>query len=86
MIDTFPSNPRTRYIIRVFSVMLLYLVLWPLFSLALAWPVQLLWNWLMPAIFGLQAITFWQAAGLMLLVSILFRWNVSVKTNETYSA
>ena len=86
MIDTFPSNPHTLYIIRVLSVMLMYLILWPLFSLALSCPVQLLWNWLMPAVFGLPVISFWQAAGLMLLVSILFRWSVSFKTNETYSA
>ena len=63
--------------------MLLHLVLWPLFSLALAWPVQLLWNWLMPVIFGLPTISFWQSAGLMLLVSNLFRWNISVKTSES---
>ena len=31
-----------------------------------------LWNWLMPAIFGLTAITFWQALGLVVLGKILF--------------
>lgn len=31
-----------------------------------------LWNWLMPAIFGLSALTFWQALGLLLLCRILF--------------
>ncbi len=31
-----------------------------------------LWNWLVPAIFGLPAITFWQAVGLMALSWILF--------------
>ena len=31
-----------------------------------------LWNWLMPAIFGLKLITFWQALGLLLLGKILF--------------
>jgi hypothetical protein len=30
-----------------------------------------LWNWLMPAIFGLQAITFWQALGLLILSRLL---------------
>lgn len=77
---TYPSNHNT---VQILGIMLLHLVLWPLFSLALAWPVQLLWNWLMPVIFGLPAISFWQSAGLMLLVSILFRWNISVKTNES---
>jgi hypothetical protein len=34
--------------------------------------VMALWNWLMPAIFGLTAITFWQALGLLVLSWILF--------------
>ena len=33
--------------------------------------VMHLWNWLMPAIFGLKAITFWQAIGLLILARIL---------------
>ena len=31
-----------------------------------------LWNWLMPALFGLRLITFWQALGLLILGKILF--------------
>jgi len=34
--------------------------------------VMWLWNWLMPAIFSLGLITFWQAAGLFVLSKILF--------------
>jgi len=34
--------------------------------------VKLLWNWLMPAIFGLPPIRFWQALGLLALSRILF--------------
>ena len=34
--------------------------------------VQLLWNWLAPAIFGWRAVTFWQAIGLLVLSRILF--------------
>ena len=30
-----------------------------------------LWNWLAPAVFGLRAITFWQALGLLILARIL---------------
>ena len=33
--------------------------------------VMHLWNWLMPAIFGLKLITFWQALGLLILARIL---------------
>jgi hypothetical protein len=31
-----------------------------------------LWNYLMPAIFGLRVITFWQAVGLLVLGRLLF--------------
>lgn len=34
--------------------------------------VFLLWNWLMPAIFGLPVITYFQALGLLVLSKILF--------------
>ena len=43
------------------------LVLW---SLVLAWPVQLLWNWLVPGIFGLGKNTFFQAFGLKVLFGL----------------
>jgi hypothetical protein len=33
--------------------------------------VAQLWNWLMPALFGLHMITFWQALGLLILTRIL---------------
>ncbi len=35
--------------------------------------VMLLWNWLMPDIFGLPRIDFWHAWGLVLLSHILFK-------------
>ena len=34
--------------------------------------VMLLWNWLMPVIFGLATISFWQALGLFTLARIFF--------------
>lgn len=34
--------------------------------------VMLLWNWLIPAIFGLGAINFWQALGLLALSRLFF--------------
>lgn len=34
--------------------------------------VRLLWNWLLPPLFGLRQITFWQAVGLLALCRILF--------------
>jgi hypothetical protein len=40
--------------------------------LGLGWVTMSLWNWLMPAIFGLAIISFWQAIGLLILCKILF--------------
>ena len=34
--------------------------------------VRLLWNWMMPLLFGWRQITFWQALGLLALCRILF--------------
>jgi hypothetical protein len=36
-------------------------------------PVMLLWNWLMPELFGLKLIDFWQALGLCALCGTLFK-------------
>ena len=34
--------------------------------------VRLLWNWLLPPLFGWPTLTFWQALGLLALCRILF--------------
>lgn len=50
-------------------------VIAPVILIAIAvfsWVVMLLWNALMPAIFNLTTITFWQAAGLLILFRLLF--------------
>ncbi len=41
-------------------------------ALLFGYVVMLLWNWLMPAIFGLGIITFWQAVGIVVLAKLLF--------------
>ena len=45
----------------------------------LGYPVMLLWNWLIPELFGLSEITFWQAIGLNILCTILFRPSINIK-------
>ena len=42
------------------------------FAFLFGYFVMLLWNWLMPAIFGLGLITFWQAFGIIILSKLLF--------------
>lgn len=43
------------------------------FGLLAALPTMLLWNWLMPELFGLKEIGFWQALGLLFLSGFLFK-------------
>lgn len=47
------------------------------FAAVMSLPVMLLWDWLMPTIFGLPEITWLQAWGLMFLCALLFKSNVS---------
>ena len=51
-----------------FLGILLFIAAVALFGLV----VMFLWNGLLPEIFGLPAINYWQAAGLLILVRILF--------------
>ena len=50
-------------------------------ALLLGVPLMYLWNWLMPTIFGLPTIGFWQAVGLNFLAGILFN-KTSVNNNK----
>jgi hypothetical protein len=43
-----------------------------IFALAFGWLVMLLWNWLMPMLFGLKLITYWQAFGILVLSKLVF--------------
>lgn len=51
----------------------LILVIVAIIALVVAFPIMLLWNWLMPVIFGLTTINIWQALGLGLLSGMLFK-------------
>jgi hypothetical protein len=42
-------------------------------AVILALPIMLLWNWLMPTIFGIKKITLLQALGINLLCGFLFK-------------
>ena len=44
-----------------------------IFCLITGLPLMLLWNWLVPVIFHLSKITFWQAVGLQLMATLLFK-------------
>ena len=51
------------------------------FGLLFAIPTMLLWDWLMPFLFGLKTITLFQAWGLNILCGMLFKSNITT-TNK----
>jgi|WetSurMetagenome_2_1015567.scaffolds.fasta_scaffold01680_2 hypothetical protein len=67
----FPRRPALG-VVRIIGLVVAGVAFAVLFALLFGWLVLLLWNWLMPVLFGLKAITFWQAFGLVLLAKLLF--------------
>ena len=47
------------------------------FAIFMAIPTMVLWNWLIPDIFGLCKIDYFQSCGLLLLTGFLFGYNTS---------
>jgi len=68
------KNNILEYILTIIGLLILAVMLF-------GYPTLLLWNWLMPTIFNLPYITFWQACGLNLLASILFKPTINIKQN-----
>ncbi len=64
-----------RYSIKIFKItgmVIGSIIIAVIFAFIFGYIVLLLWNWLMPALFGLGTITYMQAFGLILLAKILF--------------
>jgi hypothetical protein len=66
----------------ILEAILLIVGLIVLAAILLALPLQLLWNWLMPNLFNMPVITFWQALGLNMLAGILFKSNINIKKED----
>ena len=66
-----PYHPAPR-ILRVVGLVIAGVLAAAAFALAFGWFVMLLWNWLMPVVFGLGAITYWQAFGIVVLAKLIF--------------
>jgi hypothetical protein len=61
-----------------FIIWILTLLLVIILNALLAYPVMLLWNSIMPDIFGIKEVTYLQMFGLMVLADILFKSNPGV--------
>ena len=66
---------------KVFVAILLAMLLIAIVGLFVALPVMLLWNAVVPAVFGLQAITYLQSYALYFLCYLLFGHS-SVKAKD----
>jgi len=55
-------------VLKVIGMVLLGIVASAFFGFVIMW----LWNWLMPMIFDLTTLTYWQAVGLFILAKIIF--------------
>lgn len=62
-----------HWTVRVMKGFIFAIVFLSIFGAGFGVAVLYLWNWLMPALFGLHTITYWQALGLVGLSWILFR-------------
>lgn len=60
-------------IIRFIIILASAFALLAAFSVVAAVPAYFLWNWLMPELFGLKAITWLQAIGLNFMTGVLFK-------------
>ncbi len=59
-------------VVRIAGMAVLGLLFIAIFAVIFGLAVQYLWNWLMPELFGLGTISYWQAIGIVILSKILF--------------
>jgi len=60
------------YVLKIIGLAILGLIGAIALAFLFGYVVVWLWNWLMPELFGLKIITFWQAVGLIILARIIF--------------
>jgi len=65
-----------RKLAQIIGLVVIVAVTVLLMAFLFALPTMWLWNLLMPEIFGLNTIDFWQALGINLLAGILFKSSV----------
>ena len=58
--------------LRIAGMVVLGVIAAGLFALAFGWLVMILWNWVMPPIFHLGEITYWQGFGILVLAKLIF--------------
>jgi hypothetical protein len=57
---------------RVISYIILGILGTAALGIIFGYAIMLLWNWLMPDLFGLKEITYWQGIGIFILAKFIF--------------
>ena len=72
--EEFKRTPMSTvsWVFRVIRHVAFHVVIGGILLIVLGFVIQYLWNWLMPGLFSLKTITFWQALGLTVLSRIFF--------------
>ena len=73
-------NTKLAGCLGTFFVSIIFFIVLFAIDLIFAFPFMWPWNWLMPELFGLKVIEYWQAFGLMILCGMLFK-SPTVDTN-----
>jgi hypothetical protein len=66
------NESRGLFALKIAGVVLLGLIGAGALAILGGYIVMWLWNWLMPGLFGITAITFWQGVGIVILAKIIF--------------
>ncbi|MEM9649460.1 MAG: hypothetical protein AAF969_13355 [Bacteroidota bacterium] len=74
-----------KYVTKGFKIFFAGLIFIGLVLLA-GYVMMLLWNWLMPDLFGLTTIRYWQALGIMLLTKIIFGFGNHSSKKSNYKS
>ena len=77
---TFTEEKRCKFLgknpilkgFRIAGMVVFGIIAAAIFALVFGYFVMLLWNWLMPLLFGLTVITYWQAFGIVILAKLIF--------------
>lgn len=66
------SDSKAMKTLRIIGMVFVGLIFVVLFALVFGFLVKWIWNLLMPELFGLKEITYWQAFGMVVLAKLLF--------------
>ncbi|QLG45107.1 hypothetical protein [Costertonia aggregata] len=63
---------KVKFIVTKVVKVLFFIILGLALAFLIGYVVMRLWNWLMPELFGLPSIGYWQAVGMLILAKIFF--------------